>query len=130
MKTKTIFMVLMLSLGIARAQTVIVGGDTLNGNFNLPGGTGTKTYAVTPEWVNLGDNGDGQVCLNDNEAFDGTHAVVPYEGTARLPQAGSNTSAQRTDDDSLTYHLELKENLVLGEWANTKFIKLVIEQTP
>lgn len=58
----------------------LVGGDTRNGNFNDPADvTGTRTFANTPEWVNVGGGQDAQA----------THTDLPFDGTRNAVVADS-----------------------------------------
>jgi hypothetical protein len=61
--------------GFIAAET-LVGGATRNGNFNGdPVTTGSRTFAETPEWVNVGSSQDAQATLTDL-TFDGTRNAV------------------------------------------------------
>lgn len=54
----------------------LVGGATRNGDFNDPAGaTGSRSFADTPEWFNVGGSQDAQA-TNTDLAFDGTRNAV------------------------------------------------------
>jgi len=85
---------LLLSLGAfalaasANAQLTIVGGSTLNGNFNADTSLDDKrTFADTPDWVNIGSGGDqSQEATRIAPAaqlFDGSRNAVLSEAADR-----------------------------------------------
>lgn len=72
-----------LFASISQVQAaIIVGGSTLNGNFNADLGTGSRNFNQTPNWVNLGSGGQTAEATLDTLTFDGTrNAVVADNGT-------------------------------------------------
>ena len=61
----------------------LVGGSTLNGDFNAGGGTGAQTYAQTPSWENIGTGDQTSNATNTNSAANGTRNAIIPESTSR-----------------------------------------------
>ena len=57
------------------AEVTLVGGSTLNGNFNQPGTAGNVSFATEPYWENIGSGDQEATFLADNpsSSLDGTH---------------------------------------------------------
>lgn len=104
MKIKILLTAFILSVSLAGAETLIVGGSTNNGDFNAPGGTVDKTYAQTPHWVNIGSGSQNDVCLKINETHDGTHNAVLAEAASRLHGLDTGYTIREGDRFSLSYY--------------------------
>ena len=124
MKTTLLVHLIAAAAGIACAQTVLVGGDLLNGNFNTPGGSGDVNYSAEPYWINLGSSGQYQVFLKDDETLDGTHNAVIYEGATRTPGADTGFRIREGDLFSLRYHW--KDSYQWNDAADMVKIRLFI----
>lgn len=72
----------------------LVGGATRNGDFNDPAEvTGSRTFAETPEWYNLG-GGQGAQATNSDLAFDGSrNAVLSDNGLRKFAVDTGHTLA-------------------------------------
>jgi hypothetical protein len=103
MKAKKTLLALLATTGITCAQTIIVGGDTLNGNFNSPVGTGDVTFSGEPYWVNIGTGDNSSVFLKSNEDLDGTRNAVLAEDTSRLPGLDTGYTIKEGDVFSISY---------------------------
>ncbi|MCG8585701.1 MAG: PEP-CTERM sorting domain-containing protein [Pirellulales bacterium] len=67
------------------AATILVGGSTLNGNFNADtSATDSRTFVQTPNWVNLGSGGTGEEATRTNLDVDGSRNAVLAEDATRI----------------------------------------------
>ncbi len=77
----------LLSIDSALSQTTIVGGTTLNGDFNADTSTdATRNFDVTPDWINIGSANQAEVAtryfnnpasaLDPNMTITGRHAQI------------------------------------------------------
>jgi len=75
----------------------LVGGSTLNGNFNAGGPGGVQTFAQTPAWENLGTGSSGENFTNTSLASDGSrNAIISKSGgrSAALDPAHTLTTTE------------------------------------
>lgn len=89
--------------GVVMAGTTIVGGDTLNGNFNSPAGTDDVPFSGEPYWINIGTGDNSSTFLKSNEDYDGTRNAVLAESTTRLPGLDTGYSIRKGDIFSISY---------------------------
>ncbi|MEO0587928.1 MAG: hypothetical protein AAF078_09840, partial [Planctomycetota bacterium] len=96
--------------GASAAITTIVGGTTLNGDFNDesigtgPGGAFEQTFAQTLFWENIG-SGDqsGRATRNNNPRVDGTRNALVDDGLARIFGLNTGYSILEGDIFNLSY---------------------------
>ncbi len=103
MNVKNIAAILLSTAGITCAQTVLVGGEILNGNFNNPAGSGNATFAAEPYWINIGTGNNSAVFLKDDEYFDGTRNAILAESAARIAGLDTGYIIQESDVFGLSY---------------------------
>ncbi|MCP5537366.1 MAG: sulfatase-like hydrolase/transferase [Akkermansiaceae bacterium] len=66
------------------ADLTLVGGTTLNGDFNTTSSSGNVSYADTPSWENIGANADqDSVATRTDDAIDGSRNAVISKSTTR-----------------------------------------------
>jgi hypothetical protein len=77
--------------------TILVGGSTLNGNFNADTSvTDSRPFSATPNWVNLGTGGDTEA-TRTNLPFDGSRNAVLIDDGSRI--FGLDTGYNLADGD-------------------------------
>jgi hypothetical protein len=99
MKNKLlIVMCILCSVVVAAQAAVIIGGDTLNGNFNtlLTSGTGAQTFSNTANWDNIAEVTAELPTLDteaskDNLAYDGTRNITVGANPGKIKWHGQNT---------------------------------------
>lgn len=103
MKKAMLLTLVVLLAGVAMADTTLVGGATLNGNFNLPGTAGEVAYSAETNWVNIGVGDQSAVFLNDNLDLDGTHNAMLFEGNGAVPGLDTGYAIAEGDAFSISY---------------------------
>ncbi len=76
-----------LSSNPAPGETLLVGGDVLNGHFNNGAGDPLAdpwVFAETASWQNLGTGGQTAQATRSNLAFDGSRNAVIAQGSSRV----------------------------------------------
>lgn len=103
-KTMCMFAGFLLAAG-AGAETILIGGDTLNGNFNTgTGGADKWSYAELASWVNLGKGGADWVVSRTNVAYrDGGRNVILAERAESTVGIDTGYAMKAGDVFSISY---------------------------